>query len=140
MLLSPRKNALETPYLRRLGFSRCPANPYPLSLVGCRISHLFSRARKKGFSFFACGGTLSRTVPKTAGCLFSTRKSRSEAPERGDFGEENCLGKSRVDRGKKGKKDAQKNVGDSRPEIKGWNVRNHLLYSVKGVNLHPPSI
>ena len=28
-------------------------------------SHLFSRARKKGFSFFSCGATSSRTVPKT---------------------------------------------------------------------------
>ena len=28
-------------------------------------SHLFSRAGKKGFSFFSCGATSSRTVPKT---------------------------------------------------------------------------
>ena len=29
------------------------------------ISHLFSRASQKGFSFFSCGATPSRTVPKT---------------------------------------------------------------------------
>ena len=29
------------------------------------FSHLFSRARKKGFSFFARGATPSRTVPET---------------------------------------------------------------------------
>ena len=28
-------------------------------------THLFSRARKKGFSFFSCGATPCRTVPKT---------------------------------------------------------------------------
>ena len=46
-----------------------------------------------------------------AGCHFSTRKSRSEAPERRDLGEENCLGKGGAEREKKGKKDAQKKVG-----------------------------
>ena len=81
------------------------------------IVSLFSRPRKKkkGFSFFSCGATPSRTGPKTqphAGRLFSTRKSRSEVPERGDFGEENWLRKSGQDRTKKGKKDAQKQVGN----------------------------
>ena len=49
------------------------------------------------------------------GCLFSTRKSRPEVPERGDLGEENCPGKGGADRAKKkkGKKDAQKKVGKS---------------------------
>ena len=43
---------------------------------------------------------------------FSTpdRKSRSEVPDGGDFGEENCLGKGGADRGEKGKKDAQNYV------------------------------
>ena len=65
----------------------------------------FVRQKKKGFSFFSCGATTSRTVPKNParrGCLFSTRKSRPEVPERQDFGEENCLGKGGVDRAKKG--------------------------------------
>ena len=35
-----------------------------LSLKHCK-THLFSRARKKGFSFFSCGATPSGTVPKT---------------------------------------------------------------------------
>ena len=53
--------------------------------------------------------------PAPARCLFSTRKSRFEVPERGDlgdFGEEHCLGNGGVDRAKKGKKDAQKKVGN----------------------------
>ena len=74
-------------------------------------AHLFSRARKKGFSFFVLWGDPVQNRPQNpapAGCLFSTRKSRSEDPERGDFGEENCVGKGGADRAKKGKKDAQK--------------------------------
>ena len=31
--------------------------------------------------------------PVPAGCLFSTRKTRSEVPERGDLGEDFCLGR-----------------------------------------------
>ena len=38
-----------------------------------------------------------------AGHLFSTRKSRSEVPERGGFGEENCPEKGGVDKGEKKK-------------------------------------
>ena len=76
----------------------------------------FSRAPgKKDFPFFPVGRPRAVSVPKTqphAGCLFSTGKSRSEVPERGDFGEENCLGKGGVERGKKRKKDAQKKVGN----------------------------
>ena len=77
-------------------------------------THLFSRARKEGFSFFFLWGDTVQNCPQNpapAGCLFSTRKSRSEVPERGDFGEEKCLGKAGADRAKKGKKDAQKKVG-----------------------------
>ena len=77
-------------------------------------THLFSRARKKGFSFFFLWGDPVQNRPQNpapARCLFSTRKSRSEVTERGDFGEENCVGKCGADRAKKGKKDAQKKVG-----------------------------
>ena len=49
--------------------------------------------------------------PAPGGCLFSTRQSGSEVRERGDFGEENCLGKGGVDKAKRGKKDAQKQMG-----------------------------
>ena len=49
--------------------------------------------------------------PAPAGCHFSTTKNRSEVPEGGDFGEENCVGKGGADKAKKGKKDAQKKVG-----------------------------
>ena len=81
-------------------------------------SHLFSRARKKGFSFFFLWGDLVQNRPQNpapASCLSSTRKSRSEVPEREDFGEENCLGKGGAEKAKKGKKDAQKKVGLSDP-------------------------
>ena len=71
-------------------------------------SHLISRARKNGFSLFPVGRP---QTPAPGSCLFSTRKSGCEVPERGDFGEENYLGKGGVDRGKEGKKDAQKKVG-----------------------------
>ena len=77
-------------------------------------THLFSRARKKRiFLFFLWGNRVQNRPqnPAPAGCLFSTRKSGLEIPERGDFGEENCLGKGGVDRAKKGKKDAQKKLG-----------------------------
>ena len=89
-----------------------------LGLVLITITHLFSRAQKKDFPFFPVGRP--RPEPSQnrapARCLFSTRKSRFEVPERGDlgdFGEEHCLGKGGVDRAKKkkGKKDAQKKVG-----------------------------
>ena len=76
-----------------------------------KISSPFFRApKKKGFSFFSVGRPRPEPSPKPS-CLFSTRKSRSEVPERGDFGEENCRGKGGADRAKKGKKDAQKKVG-----------------------------
>ena len=79
------------------------------------ITHLFlARQEEKIFSFLPVGRRASRTVPKNpapASCLFSTRKSRFEVPERRDFGEENCLGKGGVDKAQKGKKDAQKKSG-----------------------------
>ena len=49
--------------------------------------------------------------PASGGCLFSTRKYRSDVPERGDFGEEHCPGKGGVDSDNKRKKAAQKKVG-----------------------------
>ena len=66
-------------------------------------------------TFFRAWGDPVQNRPQNAapaGCLFSTRKSRSEVPERGDFGEEIAWG--RVGRtGQKRKKDAQKMVGIS---------------------------
>ena len=44
--------------------------------------------------------SLTIEITGPGGCLFSTRKSRSEVPERGDFGEDNCLGNGGVDRAK----------------------------------------
>ena len=64
----------------------------------------FRALEKKEFPlFFPVGQPRPAPSPKPtpAGCLFSTRKSRSEVPERGDFGEEDCLGKGGVDRAKK---------------------------------------
>ena len=69
---------------------------------------LRTRKKKKGFSFFFLWGDLVQNRPQNpapAGCLFSTRKSRSEVAERGDFFlEENCLGKGGADRAKKAKR------------------------------------
>ena len=60
-------------------------------------THLFSRARKKkGFPFFLRGLPV-RNCPQnpasSAGCLFSTRKTRSEVPERGDLGQKIAWGR-----------------------------------------------
>ena len=72
------------------------------------VSHLFSRARKKGFSFFSCGATPSRAVPKTqplevAFSLLERVDLRSQ--------KEGILVRGRVGwtGQKKGKKDVQKN-------------------------------
>ena len=75
---------------------------------------IFSRARKKGFSFFSCGATPSRTVPKTQPLqvAFSLLERVDLRFQRGDYREENWLGKGGVDRAKKGKKDAQKKGGN----------------------------
>ena len=76
-------------------------------------SPFFRAPEKRIFLFFLWGDPVQNRPqnPAPAGCLFSTRKSRSEVPERGDFGEDNCVGKGGADRAKKGKKDAQKKVG-----------------------------
>ena len=73
------------------------------------------KKKKRIFLFFTVGRPVQnhQQNPAPGGCLFSTRKSGSEVPERGDFWEENCPGKGGVDRAKKGKKDAQKKVGVS---------------------------
>ena len=68
---------------------------------------------KKIFHFFLSGDPVQNRQqnPAPAGCLFSTRKSGSEVPEKRGLGEENCLGKGGVDRAKtKRKRDAQKKV------------------------------
>ena len=75
----------------------CPATSICLFWpTGCAKSLTFFRApAKKDFPFFLWGDLVQNRTqnPAPAGCLFSTRKSRSEVPERGDFGEDNCLGK-----------------------------------------------
>ena len=73
-------------------------------------SPFFARQEKRIFLFPLWGNPAQNRPqnPAPPGCPFYTRKSRCEVPERGDFGEENCLGKGGVDRGKKGRKDAQK--------------------------------
>ena len=94
-------------------FRKSLKNLFP-RISGSRIPHLFLRARKKGFSFFSCGAVPVQNRPQNpaaAGCLFSTRKSRFEVPERGDFGEENCPGKGGADRAKKRKKGCTKKGG-----------------------------
>ena len=82
-------------------------------MFGPVFSPFFARQKKRIFLFFLWGDLVQNRPqnPAPAGCLFSTKKSRSEVPEREDFGEENCLGKGGADRAKKGKKDAQKKVG-----------------------------
>ena len=83
------------------------------SLITKENSPFFARQKNRIFLFFLWGDLVQDGPqnPAPASCLFSTRKSRPEVPERGDFGEENCLGKGGADRAKKGKKDAQKKVG-----------------------------
>ena len=55
--------------------------------------------------------------PGSGGCLFSTRNSRSEVPERQDFGEENCLGKGGGGQGKKRKKGCAKKGGETKHQM-----------------------
>ena len=53
----------------------CFSQVHPPSEIKLNNPPFFSRARKKGFSFFPCGATPSRTVPQNpapAGCLFPT--------------------------------------------------------------------
>ena len=80
------------------------------------MRHLgFSRAHNKRiFLAFLWGDPVQNRPqnPAPASCLVSTRKSRSELPERGDFGEESCLGKGCGGQAKnEEKRDAQKKVG-----------------------------
>ena len=90
----------------------------------CRV-HLFSRARKKRiFLFFLWGDPVQNRPqnPAPAGYLFSTRESRFEVPESGDFGEENCLGKGGVDRAKKKEKRMRKKGGKMFVSVKFLSV------------------
>ena len=78
------------------------------------ILTFFRAPEKKDFPFFSCGATPPRTVPKTQPLqvAFSLRERVDlKFPERGDFGEENYVGKGGADRAKKGKRDVQKKVG-----------------------------
>ena len=63
----------------------------------------FLLRQKKGFSFFSFGATPSRTVPKTQPLqvVFS---------QRGDFGEENCLGRGWGGQGKDKEKRMRKKM------------------------------
>ena len=76
--------------------------------------HLFLRARKKGFSFFSCGATSSRTVPKTQPLqvAFSLRERVDLRSQKGRIlGKKIAWGRVGRTGQKKGKKDAQKKVG-----------------------------
>ena len=90
-------------------------NYYPI------YSPFFARQKKRIILFFLWGDPVQNRPqnPAPAGCHFSTTKSRCEVPERGDFGEENCVGKGGADKAKKGRKDAQKKVGLSQKRICG---------------------
>ena len=57
-------------------------------------------------------------------------------PERGDFGEENCPGKGGADRGKKGKKDAQKKVGFTLAIVihDSWRISSEFSTGKRGVS------
>ena len=72
----------------------------------------FFAHQKKGFSFFSCGATSSRTVPKTQPLqvAFSLRE-RVDLRSQKQGNLEKSLGKGGADRANKGKKDAQKEVG-----------------------------
>ena len=98
---------------------RCPSTLRPVFpvMVFQRRTPPFSRARKKDFPFFPVGRPRPEPSPKPSPCRL--RKSRSEVPERGNFGEENCPGKGGANRTKKGKKDAQKKVGESNGTVLG---------------------
>ena len=61
----------------------------------------------RGFFLPGLVGDLFFWRSRIAGCLFSTRKGRSEVPERGDLGKKNSQrGKAGVDREKQAQKDA----------------------------------
>ena len=78
-----------------------------------RSSPFFAHQKKRIFVFFLWGDLVQNRPqnPAPAGCPCSTRKSRSEVPEREDLGKDNCLGKGGVDRAKKRKKGCTKKVG-----------------------------
>ena len=74
----------------------------------------FLRARKKGFSFFSCGATSSRTLPKTQPLqvAFSLRERVDLRSRKGRIlGKKIAWGRVGRTGQKKGKKDAQKKVG-----------------------------
>ena len=99
-----------------VNFNRFQSLSITLGRYQSLSTHLFfARQKKKGFSFFPCGATSSRTVPNTQPLqvAFSLRERVDLRSQKGGFWEENCLGKGGADRAKKGKKDAQKKVGQS---------------------------
>ena len=95
--------------------------------------HLFWRAREKRIFLVLLWGNPVQNHPKTQPLqvpfsLLDSRKSRSEVPERGDFGEENCLRKGGVDRAKKGQKGCTKEGGKLQ-RTKEKNLERTLLFS-----------
>ena len=76
-------------------------------------SPFFARQKKRIFLFFLWGRPVQNRPqnPALASCLLSTRKSRSEVPEEGILGNKIAWGRMGWPGQKKGKKDAQKEVG-----------------------------
>ena len=117
----------EPPDLRR------PCQP-ALQPIALKVLHspFFTHPKKRSFLFFFLWGDPVQNRPRNPApgrSLFSTRKSRSEVPERQDFGEENWLGKGGVDRAKKRKKGCAKKGGSKSSstscqagerELDGW--------------------
>ena len=92
-----------------------------------KVSPFFDALRKKGFSFFSCGATSSRTVPKTQPLevAFSLRERVGLRSQKGRIlGKKIAWGREGVDRKKKGKKDAQKK-GGKWEHVSAWKCRLH---------------
>ena len=69
------------------------------------LTHLFfARQEKKDFPVFLWGDPVQNRPQNQPLQVAFSLLERLEVPERGDFGEENCLGRGGVGRAKKGKK------------------------------------
>ena len=93
------------------------------SLQHLNGSPFFAHQKKRIFLFFLWGDAVRNRPqnPAPGGCLFSTRKSRSEVSGRQEFGEENCLGKERV--GWTGQKKEKR----MRKKKVGWRAHAHPI-------------
>ena len=113
-----RRFLSKPPLFSRRQQHRFPTRPFRQSCINTLFlqnwgfcAHLFSRAREKGFSFFFLWGDPFQNRPQNrapGGCLFSTRESRSEVPERGDLGKKIAWEKGWVDKAKKKEKRMRK--------------------------------